>query len=405
MSDSRAQLSDSPLPTEVRVPADASRTAAGPPPGRAESRSGGQRLLLLVAAILLLVLIRGGIYVAMTFLATEPTPQSPAGGTELRPGRGAEAIEAALAAAHDYANNREYAKAEAILSQAVSEHPSDEPLRLELARTLVAEQKFAEAYPHYQAALAIAASGQAPSAPAAAGSSPDPQADAKRIRLLGDPRLHFEAGTIASKAGLLDRAEEHYSMAQSGDMTDPRYPLFLGMIQLRQNKEAAAQASLVRAVTLDPSQSAAWGTLAELSLKNNQLGLALQHIEKARALDPQTPRWRLVQARALKRRGDKGDVELAAQLLLAMDKSDQLRPESLAAISECYGMLRRPADAAALYAEASRLRPTDADAAYLAATWYQRAADTDQALRYAKAAASLGHELARSLVTELTAGK
>ncbi|MBC7771041.1 MAG: hypothetical protein H7210_00965, partial [Pyrinomonadaceae bacterium] len=176
---------------------------------------------------------------------------------------------------------------------------------------------------------------------------------------------------------------------------------YLGMVQLRLNKESAAQASLVRAVTLDPSQSVAWGTLAELSLQNNQLGLALQHIEKARTFDPETPRWRIVQARTLKRRGDKGDVELAAQLLLAMDKSEQLRSESISVLAECFGMLRRPLEAAALYAEASRLKPDDSESAYQAALWYQRGGNAEQALRYAKAAAALRHAQAVVMVKDL----
>lgn len=409
MTDTRAEVAEKTPPTEIRIAPTRGEEASTHRAGKRAPGDGGgagrPKMLMAVAGVLFLVLVGGALAVIRAFTSPAQTTNGLGGSGDhaRRETRGAEAIEAALAAAHDYANNREYSKAEAILSQAVHEHPSDQPLRLELARTLVAEKKYAEAYPHYEAALAIGASSDITDAAIPAGSPADSQASAKRTKLLGDPKLHFEAGTIASKAGLLDRAEEHYSMAQTGDMTDARYPLFLGMVQLRLNKESAAQASLVRAVTLDPSQSVAWGTLAELSLKNNQLGLALQHIEKTRTLDPATPRWRLVQAKALKRRGEKDDTELAAQLLLAMDKSEQVKPEALAVLSECYGMLHRPTDAAALYAEAGRLRPDDAELAYQAAIWYQRAGDAEQALRYAKAAAALKHEQAASLVKELSA--
>ncbi|MBC7772962.1 MAG: hypothetical protein H7210_10740, partial [Pyrinomonadaceae bacterium] len=329
MTDPSADVAQKTSPTEVRIAAAREKQGADKAPGL-----GRPKMLVAVTAALFLVLIGGALAVIRAFTAPAPSADQQGEGNARPAARGAGAIEAAIAAAQQYSNNNEYSKAEAILAQGVREYPTDQPLRLNLARTLVAEKKFAEAYPHYEAAIAMVTSSGASTAadgpgPAGAAPSGDPAANEKRPSVVGDPQLHFEAGTIASKAGLLDRAEEHYSMAQTGDMTDPRYPLYLGMVQLRLNKESAAQASLVRAVTLDPSQSVAWGTLAELSLQNNQLGLAMQHIEKARTFDPETPRWRIVQARTLKRRGDKGDVELAAQLLLAMDKSEQLRSESI----------------------------------------------------------------------------
>lgn len=363
-------------------------------------------LLGTIVVVLVLALIAGGVLVARTFVS--PASNTAAENAIVKPSaapRSAESIEASIAAAAQYANNREYPKAEAVLRKAVEQYPQDQPLRLEFARVLVAQQKFAEAYPEYQSALALDRSA-APTSPASTpdgppGSNPADASSSSRARLLGDPALQFEAGTIASKAGLLERAEEHYSMAQSGNPTDPRYPLFLGMVQLRLNKLDPAQASLIRSVTLDPSQSAAWGTLAELSLQNNQLSLALQHIEKARQIDPQAPRWRLVQAKALKRRQDKGDVEHAAQLLLAMDRSELLKPDAAATLAECYGLLARPADAAALYAEACRADATNPELAFAAAQWHQRAGELEKALRFAKTASMLGKEEAGELVKQL----
>lgn len=354
-------------------------------------------------------LVTGGVLVARTFV--EATPTKAGAGRATVPGsaapRRAESIEAAIEAAAQYSRDREYAKAEAVLMKAAEQYPGDQPLRLEYARVLVAQQKFAQAYPEYVAAISLerSSSTEARGAASDGGTSERPANSGKEVgaaaRALGDPSLHFEAGTIASKAGLLDRAEEHYSMAQSGDAADPRYPLFLGMVQLRLNKVDAAQASLVRAVTLDPAQSAAWGTLAELSLQKNQVGLALQHIEKARAIDANTPRWRIVQAKTLKRRHEKGDVEMAAQLLLAMDRSELVKPEAAATLAECYGLLSRPADAAALYEEAYRADRTNAGVALSAAKWFQRAGNAEKSLHYAKTAAMLGDESGAALVKEL----
>jgi len=383
MPDDRAKIAEKPHGIEVQPTVAPSHSPGG------ASRSPA---LIGVAAVLTVALAAGGIMVARTFMKPTAVAGSSTPAVTLNKSRGAEAIEAAIASAQHYANNREYPKAEAILTRAVEEFPTDQPLRLELARTLVAEQKFAAAYPHYEAAIAlgIPSTGESASAPAS-----------RAQRVVGDPKLHFEAGTIASKAGLLDRAEEHYSMAQTGDMTDPRYPLFLGMVQLRLNREDAAQASLIRSVTLDAGQAPAWGTLGELSLKKNQLSLAIQHIEKARKLDPDTPRWRLTEAKARKRRSEQGDVEMAAQLLLAMDKSEQLRPDAVGVLAECYGLLHRPKDAATLYADAARIDPKNSELAYQAGAWFQRAGDVPSALRYAKVAAMLGNEPAQALVKEL----
>lgn len=355
-------------------------------------------------------LIVGGVLVARSFVEARPSPPAGASGAGGSPattggaGRGAEAIEAAIEAAAVYSSRREYAQAEAILRRAVEEHPRDQPLRLELARALVAQQKFAQAYPEYEAALALDR-GSTPDDPAGIpGGNEAASNDAGRAkRLLGNPDLHFEAGTIASKAGLLDRAEEHYSMAQSGNPADPRFALFLGMVQLRLNKLDAAQASLVRCVTLDRSQAVAWGTLAELALMHNDAAQAIRQIEIARSIDAAAPKWRIVHAKALKRRHDPGDVEHAAQLLLGMDRSELLRPEAVQTLAECYGLLSRPGDAASLYDEACRANSTSGELALAAAMWNQRAGRRDQALRHAKDAAMLGNGDAPDLVRTLTA--
>ncbi len=373
------------------------------------TRRGAVRTPLLggVVVVLLAALVAGGVLVARTFV--EPAQEDGRQGGTIAPRppapRRAEAIEAAIEAASQYSRNQEYAKAQAVLAKAAEHYPQDQPLRLEFARVLVAQQQFEAAYSEYQAAIALDAgrtsSGEpVPEWPTTTGATNSSNTPAAK-RLLGNPALHFEAGTVASKAGLLERAEEHYAMAQSGDPGDARYPLFLGMVQLRLNKSDAAQASLVRAVTLDSGQAAAWGTLAELSLKNNQLALSLQHIEKARAIESQTPRWRLVQAKALKRRQEQGDVEFAAQLLLAMDRSELVKPEAAGTLAECYGLLGKPQDAAALYEEVYRANPKNAEAALATARWHQRAGNAERALYYAKTAAMLGNEAATAIVEEL----
>ena len=108
----------------------------------------------------------------------------------------------------------------------------------------------------------------------------------------------------------------------------------------------------------------------------------------------------------LKRQGGKADIEKAASLILAMDKAERVKPEVMGVLAECYGLMHRPDDAAAMYAEAARARPTDGEAAYQAAVWYERAGNPGEAARFAGAAAALGHEGALAMIKrEGEAGK
>lgn len=320
--------------------------------------------------VLTAALVGGGVYVVRQSLQA-------GNGATIGPGGGADSpehrpkvslpVEKLLDEARAASSQQEYGRAEAILLKAAEAYPEDSRVHQQLGQILVTQKKFKDAYPEYEAAIATAPKGTGAAA-------------------VGDPKLHFEAGTVADEAGLVERAEEHYSMAQTGDPTEPRYPLYLAMVQIKLGKDGPALASLIRATKLNPELAIGWGTLAELALKENQLGLAMQHVEKARRLEPEAARWRVVEARVLKRRAEEGDIEKALQLLLSLDRADRTKPDVLRALGECYGLLKRPADAAYMYAEACRVRPDDADAAYQAALWYQRAGNEAEALKYGKMA-------------------
>ena len=232
-----------------------------------------------------------------------------------------------------------------------------------------------------------------------------PAGTSQRIATSGDAgaaQLHFEAGTCANMAGRLDRAEEHYSMAQTADRREPKYPLYLAMVQLKRGgkeSEAAAVASLLRATPLNPDLGEAWGTLAEIELRNDQLGLAAQHLEKARTLQPEVVRWRLAEARLLNRRGE---ASQALALLAALPVNQRREPAVLGVMAESHGLLKQPAEAARMYVEAFEASaPANAELAYQAALWSERAGDGAQAARLADTAATLGHADARAMVERL----
>jgi predicted Zn-dependent protease len=290
-----------------------------------------------------------------------------AGGTGHPPSTLAESIDAA----HVYLRKGDPGKAEAILRQAVEEHPEEQDLRVVYGETLMALKKYPEAYDQYVKALAIG--------PREAGTE-------------------FTAGTLANQTGHPDLALEHYSAAQRADPKSAQYPLYLGQIQLKLGEIEAGKVSLLRATYLDPESAVAWGTLADVAIRENKIDIALQHVARARQLQPEVSAWRVIEAKALKRQGN---AEGALVLLQGLNPSERRDPNILRLIGESYGLLQRPAGAAAAYAEASDDSIGDAELAYEAAVWFQKAGDVGRALSYAKRASALGHEGAGKLVEVL----
>lgn len=301
-----------------------------------------------------------------------------AGGSTVAPGRLAPHETATFDTAQKALAAQEYAKAAAILTRLLEDDPdavADPAVNLALAEALLGGQDYEGAYRQFERVLAIEG-GKA------------------------SPVLHFQAGTVAAKAGRLDRAEEHYSMAQSGDASRVEYPLYLAMVQLRQGKTEPGVANLLRAIKLDPECAEAYGTLAEVYLRDNKLEIAMPNIARARALQPRLARWRIVEAKILKRQAKPRE---ALEVLLAMDEADRTSGEALTVTAECFGMLGMPAEAAGLYISAAKREPTNAEHHYQAALWLQRAGREAEALASAKTASMLGHAGAKELVGSLAA--
>jgi predicted Zn-dependent protease len=336
---------------------------------------------IAAVAVLTGLLAVGAVFVirSVTQTPAESSAKTPKAGV-------AETVEAGLQAAATYTRDKKFDEATAILEKLVERAPTDQAVRVAYAQSLLGKQKFNGAYEQYEAAISLR------------GMPTKRPTDAEVSSIARDPSgaaLHFEAGTCANTAGKPERAVEHYWMAQTLDNTEERYPLFLGMMQLKTGDDGAATASLIRAAKLKPDLAEAWGTLAEIALRKNQLGIATQHLDKAIKLQPEVARWRITQARILNR---EGKPEQAASVINALDQATRMDPNVLALMTETYGLLGKPADAATMWAEAAKLRSGDAETIYQAAVWAQRAKRDDQAKSFAKTAAMLGHEGAKEMV-------
>lgn len=337
-----------------------------------ERHNNGRKLAAALLALTLVALLGG---LAWTLASSVRSSDQSAVEAPERVMSKPDALEAGLAAAAVHQRDGRFAEAAAIVARLAEQTPFDPRVRLAWAQALVGRGDHTGAYEQYQAAIAI-------------------EQDSSEA-LTNNPalaELHGEAGTCAMVAGLADRAVEHYTAAQTADTSNPRYPLYLAMAQIRSGNDAAAMVSLVRTTLLKPDLAEAWGTMAELELKQNHLGLAAQHLDKALALQPDSVKWRLVQGRLLNR---KGEPEKALTVLSALPEQSRVAGPVLRLMGETYGLLNRPTDAAALYDNAARAAGSDAELWYQAALWHRRAGDEPRAAAAASNAALLGHEQAR----------
>lgn len=243
--------------------------------------------------------------------AATPGPSSatppPAGSPDAV--RTAAKIEEIRAAAALYVQRNEPARAEAILKEGVSQFPEAGALRIAYAELLLSQRKLDEAYAQYEAALATGTR---------------------------DAKTEFAAGSVANMLGKPERAVEHYSAAQTTDPVNPDYPLYLGQVQAKLGQLDEAKVSLLRSAKLEPTRAVAWGTLADIAVRENKPEIALQYIARARELEPGVSVWRIIEARALNRAGTPAK---SLEVLAGLDESDSRQPAVARLIAETYGLL------------------------------------------------------------------
>lgn len=331
------------------------------------ARQWGSRALMLLV-VLCLVGALGALWKAGLLNAPTETRAMPGARSELSP---AAAIEQRLSSARTLLLQGETDRARAALSAAIIEYPDDQDLRVAYAETLLQSEQLPAAYEQFVAALSIGP---------------------RR------PDLEFAAGTLAGRIGRPQLAMEHYSVAQAADPTNADYPLYLGQTQMSLGELGPAKANLVRACLLREDDPRPWGMLAEIALRENITDLALQHITRARALQPSEPAWKVIEARAHKR---KGEAQQALKLLRSLSEKDRLTKPVIRLMAECHGMLREPDIAAALFAEAADMAPDDAELAYEAAVSLERIGDSARAGPYAERAVAGGVEGARELLDRI----
>lgn len=330
-------------------------------------RAGGRRGPLVYAALVPVVgVAAAGVWATLKIVG--PGPERAEAATTAAPG----SSEAVLGVARGLMMNDQAAQAEVVLREALATDPGDQQMRLLYAEALLVLGRAEEAYEQYTRAIFI---------------GPD------------HAEYRHAAGTIASQLGLTEDAEAHYAVAQTLDPANPKYPLYRAQVQRKLGMTDAARANLMMATRIDPELALAWGSLAAIALEEDNRHMALQYVEKARALEPHRSVWRVTQAKALR---GLGRAEEAAALLYAIAEDERVGdPTVLMEIALCHGLMREPAKAASVYEDAVRRRPDHPEYAYEAALWHERAGDAEEAKYWAAAAAQLGHQPAFELERRL----
>lgn len=335
----------------------------------ASSKSG--RVQLIGAAVALVAVVVAVVFLARGFLAggSGGGAQQAAQTAELTPGE----LESLVGRARQFLRQSQPAQAESVLRAALQRSPSSSECWALLAESLLVQNRPREAAEAFE--QAVVNGGE-------------------------DAELRFAAGSAASLAGQLDRAEEHYARAQQLAPSNPKHPLYLGQVRRKAGKTDQAKVDFLRAATLDPDLAIAWGSLAAISFEENNLSVATGYVKRARAAEPELATWRLLEAKILRR---DGKPQESVRLLMAMDDQSRLAdPTVLEELGLCFGLLQQPGEAAQLYAAAAERQPRNTELLHNAALWYERAGVLDAATVYATRAAELGHDPSRQLAVRLS---
>lgn len=305
------------------------------------------------------------------------------------------AIEAILQTVQEAVKANEFAKARTVLEAAITQFGRDQALRLALADL------------YFRMGRPVAD---------AEGNEPEPLGDAEReafdrlayaqfvAALQIGPRTaetEFAAGSIARELGDPGAAIAHFASAAALDKSSAVYPLHRAQVHFAQGELDAAAAQLVVSVSLDENQATAWGMLGEIELRQGSPRIAIQHLERAVALEPKEVAWRHLQARAYNR---VADPESALASLGALPDEDRFGPTSLKIAGESFGLARNPAGALALYESAINAGGQDRRIYLDAAAWAERAGNTDRAIELARIAAMADVEGGQRMLDRLQAG-
>ena len=281
-----------------------------------------------------------------------------------------EAIEAALSAAQQYFVQQELSNAELILRKLIERAPQEYRAHELLGQVVLSQamQPATEPDPRAAAQSIVQAYEEYRQATQLLPAQVDPTVAAG---------LHQSAGEIASIAGRLDDALNHFQRASQLDPTNPKHPLYQGQILLQKRMLPEARRALERVLIIDPNEAYAHASLAIIALEQDEKVKAIEHIDEARQIDPNDLSLRVQEAR-VRRLCDQ--PRRALELLVLLTEQERAEEAIASEIASCYRLLGQPAKAAQAWQHRYQLRPEAWQAAANAADAYFQAQQRDEAL-------------------------
>ena len=326
---------------------------------------------LIIGAILFLA---AGGYGLMLFLSNTPeqADAEPIKPTQAAVSQRSAEVKAAIDQARNLIANMQTTQAEQFLRDTVAKYQIDQELRLLFAQVLQEQGNPAEALAQYEAAITI---------------GPD------------HAEYRFAAGLLSDELGHIEDAEAHLRAAQSLDLSNPKFPLYLAAIETKLGKRDQAREAYTRAAKLDDSLAIALGGLAQIALDENHAESALERARKARNLEPERVAWRVLEARALRRLSKPAE---AVQVLYGIPEAARLRDGVvLTEIATALAMMQRAPEADAIFDQAVNANPRDAGVHAAAASWYLRYSNLEAAEAHARQAKALGSSEADDILAHI----
>ncbi len=298
-------------------------------------RNGSAQLLIAVVLGILALLVVAIILIPKILPRTTP-PASPTTATtdNLESGNATETTEAsgdhgstttqadyqeiddAIAAINDYINTDRLPQAIKIAEALYDKYPAELRVLSVFYELRMFEERFEDAYILLQQLLAI-------------------END--------NPEYHFNAGILASMLQNYQAAAMHFQDASNRDISDPKFPLYHAQILIKLHEYTEARIKLLAVIKLDGEIHQAYGTLAEIALIENALDMADQHIKRAQTLAPTFLKWKLVEAKIIRRRGKPEDALIRLNALQPPYRHAQ---EVVDEVAQCWAMSGSPTRAA-----------------------------------------------------------
>ncbi|MEX2672473.1 MAG: tetratricopeptide repeat protein [Phycisphaeraceae bacterium] len=264
-----------------------------------------------------------------------------------------------------YINSDRLPEARLILERLLQRYPDEAQAHALMAKLLMAEDAFAEAYRHADRSVQI-----------------DP----------GDHEVQFLTALLAEQNREFEKARDHYIRATELAPQVAGYAMYLAQAHIRLDEIDEASVHLERAQRLDATLSQIYSMQAEIAARQDDIEAAIALVDQALEQTDREERhyvnYTLQKAELLRR---DGNADGAQAVLLALPPGKQQEQRVVQQLSEGYYMLDQPERAAAVWSELFALEPGNARAAAETGLAFYRAQQYEHAKRY--------HEYARRIST------